>query len=320
MSEPFLQRLFQKLGGRAPVIPRPPAKILAGVFGKHPVWDDHIPDLGINHPALVALKETIYEGIAGNVDSGQWEKLAQTGNIQPWGHTLFQSSPAGVIAGRLWYSKDGKGRDRYPMAAVLLWPKAPARSELTDMAQRLCQTQAQCEAAMTVDAVSRAVEDLRSFAADRAAVAGVSDRQTGFDLADCNQLGPDRQGLLRVIYHLERELPIGFGNARMTSIPRKSTAAASARTPRCAPSGAFAAEAWLSFLGEIPSMPAPRLAIAPDVGNWIDVIIGKPGVSQLFCLRAPPDALPLTNEIPYSLDASFIDRALRVLGRHGSSR
>ena len=319
MGEPFLQRLFQKLGGRAPVLQRPPNKILAGVFGKHPVWDDHIPDLGINHPALVKLKESIYEGITGNVESGEWEKLAQAGNLQPWGHTFFQSSPSGRIAGRLWYSKDGKGRDRYPMAAVVLCPKPPDATALADVAARLAHTQALCETAGSADAVRYAIEDLRAFAEDRATGAATQNPQPPFDLIDCDQLGPARQGLLRVIYHLGRELAVEFASGRPPN-QRNSANRASARVPRCAPSGPLAAQAWLDLICEIPAMPSPRLAIAPDRGGWIDITIGRPSVSQLFCLRAPPEALPLTTEIPYSLDASFVDRASAILARHARFR
>ena len=49
--------------------------ILAG-FGKHPAWDDHIDDIGLETESLVIAKRVIYsEGIASQISSGAWNQL-----------------------------------------------------------------------------------------------------------------------------------------------------------------------------------------------------------------------------------------------------
>src|SRR4051794_40311045 len=120
MPETFLQRWVQKLSNRGQTADTGPTQVFAGAFGKHPAWNDHVPDLGLHHPALVDFKRVLYEGITGNVDNGQWDKLQQASKIVSFGHSLLYRFAGGTILGRLWYSKDGKGRDAYPMITVLL--------------------------------------------------------------------------------------------------------------------------------------------------------------------------------------------------------
>ena len=52
------------------------ARVHVAAFGKHPGWDDHIEEIGLDSDLLVKAKRLLYtEGIAGNIDSGAWEKL-----------------------------------------------------------------------------------------------------------------------------------------------------------------------------------------------------------------------------------------------------
>ena len=50
-------------------------------FGKHPAWDDHIDDIGLNTETLVLAKQLLYsEGIATQLASGAWDQLEKSGN------------------------------------------------------------------------------------------------------------------------------------------------------------------------------------------------------------------------------------------------
>ena len=42
-------------------------------FGKHPGWDDHVEDLGLETESLNLAKTLLYvNGIGGQIDSGAW--------------------------------------------------------------------------------------------------------------------------------------------------------------------------------------------------------------------------------------------------------
>src|SRR3954468_5105684 len=113
MSESFFSRLFRSRSSSSNGASAPP---LVGGFGKHPAWDDHIPDtIGPSVPRLLELKQSFYvQGIGGNVDNGAWDRLDPSMRIE-FAHELLWTCGDEVIAGRLWHSSDGKGRERYPM-------------------------------------------------------------------------------------------------------------------------------------------------------------------------------------------------------------
>jgi hypothetical protein len=43
--------------------------------------------------------------------------------------------------------------------------------------------------------------------------------------------------------------------------------------------------------------------------GWADLIVGEATATQLYCLRAAPEALPLSTEIPYNLPPEFVVNA-----------
>ncbi|UCC98187.1 MAG: hypothetical protein JSW66_20365, partial [Phycisphaerales bacterium] len=65
-------------------------RIFVGAFGKHPGWDDHIDDIGLETDVLIAAKRKLYvQGIGGNVDSGSWERLTSDQVIEPFNREIF---------------------------------------------------------------------------------------------------------------------------------------------------------------------------------------------------------------------------------------
>src|SRR6266404_8251895 len=85
-------------------------------FGKHPGWDDHVEDLGLETESLNIAKTSFYvNGIGGQIDSGAWEKLDSTQQIAAFKHVFLWQRSGQFLIGRLWSSSDGKGRKRYPM-------------------------------------------------------------------------------------------------------------------------------------------------------------------------------------------------------------
>jgi hypothetical protein len=57
----------------------------------------------------------------------------------------------------------------------------------------------------------------------------------------------------------------------------------------------------------------PILAIAPVDEPWVDVIVGLPGTSELYCIQAARSAVPLSTDIPFSFDEAFLKRARSLL-------
>src|SRR5438445_5721850 len=89
-------------------------------FGKHPGWDDHVEDLGLETESLNLAKTLLYvKGIGGQIDSGAWEKLDLAQQLEGFQHLFVWQRSGQILVGSLWSSSDGKGRKRYPMVVCL---------------------------------------------------------------------------------------------------------------------------------------------------------------------------------------------------------
>src|SRR5882724_6456636 len=91
-------------------------QIFLGAFGKHPGWDDHVEDLGLESDSLIFAKTRLYvEGIGSQIDKGDWEKLEPQQQLPAFKHIFVWQRAGQYLIGRMWSSSDGKGRTRYPM-------------------------------------------------------------------------------------------------------------------------------------------------------------------------------------------------------------
>ena len=71
-----------------------PPSLNLGAFGKHPGWDDHIDDLGLETDRLVEVRRRLYaEGISSNVDSGAWDKLEDGARLPVFEHLILWLTP-----------------------------------------------------------------------------------------------------------------------------------------------------------------------------------------------------------------------------------
>src|SRR3954469_19188632 len=117
----FIKSLSRLLGAS----PKSAPALHLAAFGKHPGWNDHLDDLGLDTDALITAKRLLYvQGISQNIDSGAWDKLDESsdadtpgtiGRLDLFRHDFLWHMPSIMLAGRLWSSSDGKGRDKYPM-------------------------------------------------------------------------------------------------------------------------------------------------------------------------------------------------------------
>ena len=137
-------------------------EVYLGAFGKHVGWNDHIDDPGLETQRLVDFKTLVYiEGIAPNIEAGKWDKLEPDARIEGFAHVLLMRSRGDLLIARIWSSRDGKGRDKYPMCvaaqlhgASLEWALATVLPELESVQQR-------CEQATTAEQVISILDSAR---------------------------------------------------------------------------------------------------------------------------------------------------------------
>jgi len=300
-----------------------------GVFGKHPGWDDHIDDLGLDTDRLVRARQRLYtEGVAGNIDLGAWEKLEDEQRLPGFGHELVWRSRDGLIVGRLWSSRDGKGRTKYPMAVVVDAQGVEWSWVESVVVPRLAEVERACLATESADEVRRIVDqarvDLRTaLPIELRELGGLATPAQLAALAEAPELGPDRVGLHRALYEMDRELAAfrpARGDGRRSTAREVTIGPRHLRVPACAASAMGASALWAGLLATQIDPSADVVVLRPHGRAWIDVIVGEPGVPQLFCLKASEIGLALVTSVPYSLDAAFTARCEALVGAWKAGR
>jgi hypothetical protein len=320
----FLRNLLNKL---APL--RGPAKrdLFLTAFGKHPGWDDHL-EIGMDTERLTVVKRLLYvDGIGGNIESGAWDRLKENQRLAGFDHVFVWRSENDVVVGRLWSSKDGKGRGRYPMVVCaqsgmpLAWVVGTILPGL-ERIQRACMETT--SAAAVSDVLNEARRSLRSDSSAARSFYGRPEGQKpelpgGYQ----EEHAADNGGLPTILYHLEREL--GAGPLPLSPDMPKVTAVRTAhlRVPALSELAAGGAVQWIDFLLNFVTDETPILALCPNGGSWIDLIVGEPSAAHLYCILASPAAIPLTTDIPYHVEEEFLLRAKAFVAsqpRAGKSR
>ena len=109
-----------------PKLPEAEPLAAIGVFGKHPAWDDFLPDLIVPPTAggldssLRNLRRTLIEqGVAAVIENGTVDGWQAGDRLAGFDHS-FVGRPAGdessaFVCGRIHDSVDGRGRTRYPL-------------------------------------------------------------------------------------------------------------------------------------------------------------------------------------------------------------
>ena len=303
---------MSKLGGgksiRAPFVN-------LGAFGKHPGWDDHIDDLGLESPQLINAKRIFYvQGMSGNIDSGAWDHLSEEDQLKQFHHVFAWRLGDDLIVGRLWSSSDGKGRKRYPMIVAAHCGGLPMQWAFARILPMLEKIEGQCLAATTASSVRSIID--RSREELRGMIAGANGGRDGSDsslpnplatLATRPEMGAELRGLLAILYQVERELaafrPHTRNDRSIQIAPRHL------RVPACGDTPEEAMLLWLRFMLSQLDPSTPLCVIDPLHEQFVDLIVGEPTPTQLFCVRASAHKIPLTTEIPYNLDAEFISRS-----------
>jgi len=291
--------------------------IFVGVFGKHPGWDDHIDDLGLETDRLVRVRQKLYtEGVAGNIDAGAWEKLENDQRLPGFGHEMVWRSREGVVVGRLWASRDGKGRTKYPMAVVAHVQGVSAWWVDSVVMPRLAEVERACAATDAAVDVRRIVDEARvdlrtALPAKSQPFGGVATPAELGAVADRPELGPERVGLCRALYEIERELGAfrpASGETRRPASREMRVGAQHLRVPACADTTVGAAGVWAGILNSQIDAEADVIVLRPHAKPWVDLIVGEPAAPQVFCVRVSENGLALVTSVPYTLAPEFVGR------------
>jgi len=287
-------------------------KIFVAAFGKHPGWDDHIDDIGLETDVLIAVKRALYvQGISGNVDSGSWDKLAGDQVIEEFNRVIFWHIDGHLIVGRMWSSRDGKGRKSYPFVVCVQCWKLPIQWVFDRVLPQLEKVERTCTAANSANDVRMSIQSARQELRQLAqqcesppdSILVYPDALS--KLAGRPELGPGREGLFRILYHIHREV----GRLPPGTAKGKASGSALLRLPAGPNAVQEDVLLWSSFLLARFGMTTSILILVPPMDKWIDVIVGQPTELQLYCLRASPKVIPLTSSIPYNIDPEFIAHA-----------
>ena len=291
-------------------------RVFTAAFGKHPGWDDHINDIGLETDVLVAVKRILYiQGIGSNIDSGSWDKLEENQRVEKFGHAFVWCMNGDMVVGRLWSSRDGKGRSSYPMVVCVQCSPLPLPWVLNNILPRLEGIEQACTATTSADDVRRIVEDARNQFRQLAkqyeppSKISVEGSYMLAQLAELPEMGPNRQGLHRVLYHIDREVvQAGSGTGKggdlrpaLIRVPSSSTAVQENVI------------LWINFLLAKFGLNTHILVIMPLREPWIDIVIGEPTDLHLFCLRASISVVPLTSSIPYTIDSELVAQTNQLI-------
>jgi formylglycine-generating enzyme required for sulfatase activity len=298
-----------------------------GAFGKHPGWDDHIEDLGLETDTLRLAKNLLYvSGVGGQIDTGAWEKLDPAKRTEGFNHIFVWQRAGQFLLGRLWSSSDGKGRTRYPMVVCAHCIGLSRAWSLERVLPVLARLEVDCKTAQSAGEVKTALDQAR--AGLRTGLAGAGD-QTQF-VAPTAQFvsqflgdpafGPNQQGWLRILYHLQSQMASFLRGSFNPKADLSGLRSQHIRVPVMRTEPDQIILFWSRFLSAHiePSVPM-FLAFSPEE-SWLDAIVGEPAPQDFFCLRARPAALPAATEVPYDLDEKFRAQARALLEDFKSGR
>ena len=300
-----------------------PPGVHLGAFGKHPGWDDHVEPIGLDSEPLVAAREILYvRGIGGVIDTALWDKKPE--EVLPQIEHLFcWTSETDTLVGRMWASTDGKGRSKYPMAAVAHFGLPFSYTLAARTARVLSDVESRCKQAGTASEVravfATGLELLRAALAQPPDELGAEP-----DRAVCSRLAREMwldQGetFPRVLYALQdkaRSLshaPKASGKISLKMLEGDAHAEQT-RLPMSEADLIDGIAFWHKVIAGFAPMKRPVLYLHPVGCHWVDVVAGTPTARQLYALRANETALPLASAVPYELDPAFRAAANEFIG------
>ncbi len=291
-------------------------RVFVGAFGKHRGWDDHIDDIGFGTGSFVTVKRLLYvQGIGGNIDSGAWDKVAAENLVEGFKHVFVWCMEGSILVGRMWSSRDGKGRSSYPMVVCVECRRLPVRWILDSILPRLELVEQRCVSVGSSGEVRTVIEDAqREFRGLAQAFEDTVESPVVYAdslarLAEIPEMGPHGEGLLRILYHIDREA----GRFRGETSGGGASRPVLLRVPGFGTAMTEGVLTWVSFILSRFGTSMPVLFLLPLGQSWSDIIMGEPTEVQLRCLRVSLGAIPLTSSIPYNMGSEFVEQVSKLI-------
>jgi hypothetical protein len=247
--------------------------IYLGAFGKHPGWDDHIDDIGLETESLLLAKQLLYvEGIAGQINSGDWETLDNTRCLPAFDHLLLWKRGDTFLMAKIWSSSDGKKRTKFPMIVCAQclnipfgWAQLNVWPALGDLERQCKETR---DPARVGALLVETLHNLRRSLATADAAPTLENPDGAEFIAGLDQ-GKNGEGFHRILYCLHTQLAgwrFGGDGLRPGQI----------RLPAAIEYPAETLLFWIRFLEGQFGADAPLLLALPLRKPWLDATIGEP--------------------------------------------
>ena len=282
-------------------------QVWLGAFGKHPGWDDHIDDIGLETESLLLAKQILYvDGIGGQIDSGEWEKLDESQRLREFKHVFLWKRGEAFLMGRIWSSRDGKNRTKYPLVVCAHCLNLPFNWALINVSQCLEEVERQCKSAQLADEVRRVLG--QALDQLRLSVAHIDGQLSGGDLnartfVERLGLDKDHEGLYRIVYCVHTQFVRYLAGAKGKS--GGNLRAGQIRLPAAVGLSAETLRVWSRFLESQLGRNVPVLLTLPLQESWADATCGEPASNAFYSLRAKPEVLTVASEVAYKIPDEF---------------
>jgi len=276
----------------ADIAPKP----ACAVFGKHPLAADHLEDVGLSTPSLVAFKQGLYIGGIGECLSRQsWLKdLAGGLESIPYDHHLLCIGQSGWLMARLLHSSDAAGRRQYPLVLALHSGDFPLLHQIGGVAAAMEETLETLRSATSLDVLRQTpaalAQRLSSLLENAQPSPGSEARESW--LQHMPGAAPDREWLWRCCHALMPE-GAAAGRARVPIHPGAPW-----------PSAAL----WASFIASL-GVSVPMSLVWRNHQDVMDVWLSPPGARVLAGLFADASSQPPTTQVPFNIPAPIREKA-----------
>ena len=298
----------------SPDVPR----VYLGAFGKHPGWNDHLDDIGLSTGSLLWARRLLYGvGIASQIENATWKKAGSAKTLSAFNHHLLWRRSGESIAGRIWSSRDGKGRSLYPMCTLVHCLGQRFEWIADEVMPLLERAESGCMDASTASGVLAVLDNIQNVLREKTdscnkSIAAVD---SPMGVADwTSHFRQDNVSLQRLLHYVCRNLAVFTPGVYAWCGKDEVIHSRCLRLPVVdSMTSAGALNGWLSFLATQIDPAVPLLGVIPHGQRWLDVFVGEPAAEDFFALKANLEAVPLVTEIPYQIDEDVIAVLPRIL-------
>jgi hypothetical protein len=296
----WLTSVVSKLTG---ILASKPPSAHVCVFGKHPGWNDHIDDLGLDSESLVATKQDLYiHGIGGVIDSGKWEALPPDDQALGFRHVFLWKDATNLIFGRMWDSSDGKGRKKYPMV-VCVHLSSRSVPGIPDAIPLLDELEAACKKATSAEEVQSIVRAAREKAQGLLTAPAVLPPKRP-EFAARIGLSAEAESTVRVAYAAESYLgwmrngPTAVIDLKLSQSKLQPQHIRVPSDPK-EPSSSLAF--WQAYFQTLLPDTVPQFYLCSLDAPWLDLIAGPLTSRHLSCIKGGEKSVPPADAIPFNI-------------------